>query len=264
MRSLVRTLLLTGLVTLINYLPSVAQRNLYFQDTYALYRQAEELYALQQYAAAESAFAEVQKRERPTGQDDIYQYQVNAAYYQAVCALELYNPDAEMMLQQFSQDYPEHPKQQLAYYQLGRYHFREKQYRDALDWFSKVQPGDLDPEERMDYAFQLGYCYFNRKLLDEAKPLFAQVREGDSEYYYPANYYYGYIALADGEYDQAMLAFEVAAISQTYEKVVPYYIAQVHFARGNYQETIDYASPLIGDRKIQYDVELHQLIGQSW
>ena len=264
MRSLVRTLLLTGLVTLINYLPTVAQRNLYFQDTYALYRQAEELYALQQYAAAESAFAEVQKRERPTGQDDIYQYQVNAAYYQAVCALELYNPDAEMMLQQFSQDYPEHPKQQLAYYQLGRYHFREKQYRDALDWFSKVQPGDLDPEERMDYAFQLGYCYFNRKLLDEAKPLFAQVREGDSEYYYPANYYYGYIALADGEYDQAMLAFEVAAISQTYEKVVPYYIAQVHFARGNYQETIDYASPLIGDRKIQYDVELHQLIGQSW
>lgn len=264
MHWMIRTLTLAGWVLWSLSSPLAAQRNLYFQDTYSLYRQAEELYAQKQFAAAADAFAEVQRRERPAGQDDIYQYQVSAAYYEAVCALELFNPDAEGQLRRFAQDYPEHPKQQLAYYQLGRHYFREKEYREALDWFSKVQPGDLDPAERMNYAFQLGYCYFNRKLLDEAKPLFAQVREGDSDYYFPANYYYGFIALRDGEFDEALSAFEVAAKSAAYEKVVPYYIAQVYFARGEYQQAIDYASPLIGDRKIQYDVELHQLIGQSW
>jgi len=264
MRILSCCFLLTTALVVLSGSTAVAQRNLYFEDTYALYRQAEDLFQLKQYAAAASAFAEVRQQSRPVGQDQVYQYQVNAAYYEAVCAVELYNPDAEMLLQQFAAEYPEHPRKQLAYYQLGRYYFREKEYRDALDWFSKVQPGDLEPADRMNYAFQLGYCYFSRKLLDEAKPLFAQVREGDSEYYYPSNYYYGYIALADGEYEEALAAFEVAALSSAYEKVVPYYIAQVYFARGDYQLAIDYASPLIGDRKIQYDVELHQVIGQAY
>ena len=165
-----------------------AQQNLYFQDPNAEYRKAEELYQLGQYAAASDAFSEILKSEVPAGRDQAYQYHVNAAYYQAVSALELYNPEAERLLQQFASDHPEHPKKQQAYYQLGRYYFREKDYREAITWFSKVRPSDLDARERMNFAFQLGYGYFHRKLLDEAKPLFAQVREGDSEYYFPSNY----------------------------------------------------------------------------
>ncbi len=255
---------LTGLVMLTVTPRAASQRNLYFEDPYAVFHQAEELFQQQQYAAAESAFAQLQQIKRSSGQDDIFHYQVNAAYYQAVCALELYNPDAEWLLQRFVSEYPDHPRQQFAQYQLGRFYFRNKDYQKAQDWFSKVNPGDLDAVSRTDFAFQLGYCFFQSKMLDEAKPLFAQVRKADSDYFYPSNYYFGYIALADGEYEDALEAFEAAGKNPGYEKVVPYYIAQVYFGWGAYQLAIDYASPLIDDPKIPYGVELYQLIGQSW
>ncbi len=246
----------------LNPMLAQAQLNLYHSDGYKSFRDAEDLYASDQYAAA-SAVLDRDEGLRP-GILPFEDLEVQKEYYRASSSLELYQPDAEMRLLQVAEDHSDHPRQQMAYFQLGQLYFREKDYREALTWFSRVRPGDLDPRERSNYAFQLGYCYLKRKMQEDAKPLFAQVREKDSDYYYPANYYYGFLALADGEFDEALEAFQVAALSQAYERVVPYSISQVYFARGDYQQVIDYASPLIGDRKILYDVELHQLIGQSW
>lgn len=253
------------LVFLLAFLPSQteAQQSLYFEDPYNLFREAEELYRLGQYAAAADMFDRVERIIPAAGSDELYTYRISASYYRAVCALELYNPDAEELLLDFAFDYDDHPKKQLAYFQLGRYYFREKKYRTAIEWFDKVSLSDLDPIDRNNYNFMLGYCYFNRKMLREAKPLFADVRQERSQHYYAANYYYGYIALEDKEYEDALQAFETAGTSKSYERVVPYYIGQVYFAKGDYADVIQYCTPKLDDTRLKYYTELHQLVGQA-
>lgn len=245
--------------------PLQGQRTLQDEDLQADFLQAEQLYAEGQYAAAEQAFARLEEQLPPAGFDDAYGDRAQAAYYRAVCAVELYHPDAERMLLAFGETYPEHPLLGPSRYQLGRYHFRNKKYRWAMDWFRQVDPISLAPEDRMDFNFQLGYVYFHNKELANAKPLFAQVREfGDAKYYFDANFYYAYIALEDGELNEASAALDVAALSDRYERVVPYFRARIAFAQGDDDRAIALAEPHVGQRRQPYDLELHQLLGQAW
>jgi TolA-binding protein len=241
------------------------QRTLQDEDLQADYLRAEQLFAEGQYAAAERAFAQLEQQLPPAGFDDTYGNRAQASYYRAVCAVELYHPDAERMLLAFGEAYPEHPLLGPSRYQLGRYHFRNKKYRWAMDWFRQVDPISLAPEDRMDFNFQLGYVYFHNKELANAKPLFAQVREfGDAKHYFDANFYYAYIALEDGELDEASAALDVAALSDRYEKVVPYFRARIAFAKGDDDRAIALAEPHVGQRRQPYDLELHQLLGQAY
>lgn len=246
-------------------LPVQAQRTLQDEDLQAAFLRAEQLFAEGQYAAAEQAFARLERQLPPAGFDDAYGNRAQAAYYRAVAAVELYHPDAERMLLAFGETYPEHPLLGPSRYQLGRYHFRNKKYRWAMDWFRQVDPISLAPEDRMDFNFQLGYVYFHNQELANAKPLFAQVREfGDAKFYFDANFYYAYIALEDGELDEASAALDVAALSERYERVVPYFRARIAFAKGDDDRAIALAEPHVGQRRQPYDLELHQLLGQAW
>jgi TolA-binding protein len=244
---------------------SRAQRTLYDEQVQAEYRRAERLYQERQYAAAERAFAAVADRLPPPGTEDAYGDRTRAAYYRAVSAAELFNPDAERLLVEFRETNAAHPLAAQARYQLGRYHFRNKDYRSAMDELRQVDPAVLSPEDRSDFHFQLGYGYFRGKELANARALFAQVREyGDAEYYYAANFYLGYIALEDGDTDVAADAFEVAALSPEFEDVVPYFRARIAFAEGDDDRAIELAEPYVDRRRQPYALELHQLLGQAW
>lgn len=241
-----------------------AQQSLWYEDPYRDFKEGQELFRQGHYAAAAKIFERIEKSAPNTVDDKVYDYQVASSYYRAVCALELYNPNAENQLLDFVNAHEDDPLKVQAYYQLGRYYFRDKKYKTAIDWFSKVQPADLEPDDRTAFSFQLGYSYFNRKMLSRAKPLFDQVRRKNSTYYYPANYYYGYLALQDGEFEDALASFDIAAESKTYAKVVPYSVAQVYFAQGDYDRVIEYVQPYIEDSRLKYYVEMQQLIGQAY
>ena len=73
--------------------------------------------------------------------------------------------------------------------------------------------------------FQLAYSYFVKKKLNEAKGIFAKMKDRqNSDYYYPANYYYGFIALTQGKYPLALKSFQKVSEERRYKDLVPYYI----------------------------------------
>ena len=87
---------------------------------------------------------------------------MNAEYYIAVCALELFNKDAEYLFIRFIEHHPQSPKVRKARYQLGQYNYRKKRYRSAIKWYEQVDVNDLEQKEVPEYQFKYGYSLFRK------------------------------------------------------------------------------------------------------
>ena len=106
---------------------SYGQQTAIYEEPEARYRTGLELFENEKYGAAQKSFTEVIQA---TGDVNSLVY-INSRYYDAVCAYELQNADAEYKLLSFIEDYPESASAQLAYFQLGKYQFRQANYANA-------------------------------------------------------------------------------------------------------------------------------------
>ena len=61
-----------------------------------------------------------------------------SGFYGTRTAMELFQDNAEALLNAFIEQYPESPRARLAYYYLGKFMFREKNYNKAIASFEKV------------------------------------------------------------------------------------------------------------------------------
>ena len=118
------------------------------------FRSALELFQKQKYGSAQKQFSKITEHYRSEPNNLIL---IDAEYYSALCALELFNKDAELLLKDFIANHPESPRVQVAYFNLGIYNYRKKQYNKTLDWFSKVDIYDLNNEELSEFYFKRGY-----------------------------------------------------------------------------------------------------------
>ena len=64
---------------------------------------------------------------------------------------------------------------------------------------------NLSNEQIADAKFEKAYAYFNLKQFVQARPLFDEIHQmPEHKYYVPANYYYGFIAYYDRNYEDAL------------------------------------------------------------
>lgn len=246
-------------------LPSYAQKTQEYADPLAKYKEALTFFDREYYTTAQQLLREYLEKQPVLNEPYNNTTESHARYLIAVCALELFQPDAEKLLIDFiySNAY-DNVDRRTAYFHLGRYYFRERDYDKAIEWLKKVEVNDLNKTERDEYKFLLAYCYFFSKDLNAAYPLFKQIKDNTNKYYYPANYYYGYISFTRDEYDEALESFKRIEDSQIYERILPFYISQIYFRRGEYQEVIKYLEPKIEDKHLSYYSELNMTLGQSY
>jgi tetratricopeptide (TPR) repeat protein len=236
-----------------------AQENGIFKDEYREYREAHELYDHAKYSAAQEKFEQVIAHIGDP-QDEI---QVNAEYYAALCALELYNKDAEFRLREFVRNHPESPRVRVVYFQLGRYHYRRRKFKDAIAYFEKVDKYDLDMTDVAEYHFKFGYSYFQEEKMDKAKEHFYEIKSVESEYKAPATYYYSHISYSEGNYQTALVGFKELEHNKNFKAIVPYYIAQIYYEQQEYEKLIEYA-PVLDTLKAKKESEIARLIGESY
>ncbi|MEM9888357.1 MAG: tetratricopeptide repeat protein, partial [Bacteroidota bacterium] len=86
------------------------------------------------------------------------------------------------------------------------------------------------------------------------------------EYYYPTNYYLGLVNFFDGNYNAAISNFRIVERSnmRKYKNVLPYYLSQIYFAEGRYDELIEYTIPKLTEGGIRNLKEIYQLVGQAY
>ena len=187
-----------------------------------------------------------------------------AKYYVALCALNLYNDDAEALTENFIRRHESHPKALLAYYELGRFYYNDKKYNKAASYYEKVNTAQLTQPQREEIDFNLAYTYFSNKQFDKALDRFNKLKRSDNRYTYAASYYAGYIYFTRNEFDQAIYDLQRAEKNEAYTEIVPAIIGNIYYRQGQYDKLISYAEQKAAAGRNRNKTELDLLTAEAY
>jgi len=232
-----------------------------YHSPLASFYRAEDLFAKEQYSAAREEFRLFLDNYKASKNDPFY---VKALYYEGVSALELYNNDAIGLLENFNREYPESIYKYAIFLRIGRYYYQKKDYPKTIEWFKQLKKQDVEVADLDEYHFKLGYSYFHEKQYTEAKSAFFEVKDATSQYGAPSLYYFSHISYTDGSYQTALEGFQRLLTDARFKGVVPYYITQIYYLQGKYEEVTTFAPPYLDSMKAGEQIEMNHLIGDSY
>jgi len=244
---------------------SFAQQTRYYDDPQASFRQGIEFFEHEYYSLAFPIFRDLKYSLRETDKsNNAVEYQ-DVKYYYLVCALEQNDKTAVAAAQEYINLENNAPRVGMISFHLAEYYFRQKDYTAALKLYEHADIDNLNNRDIADMKFHEGYCYFTKKQFDNALPLFNAIRQLPKDpNYIDANYYYGFICFYQKKYSEALAAFKVVEDNPVYEKVVPYYVANIYLAQGEKDKAIEYAEARLKKGNQYYDAELRQLVGHGY
>jgi tetratricopeptide (TPR) repeat protein len=242
------------------HLAVFAQQSERYTGEYTRYHTAEDLYEKQKYSAAQQEF-DAFMLELCDAQDPFF---IKAKYYHALCALYLFHSNAESLLLGFLAEYPESIYRQEIYFELGKHYYRKKDYKRAVSWLTQIDTYNLKDEQKGEYYFKLGYAYFQLDQLKEARNAFYEIINADTEYWGPALYYYSHIAYTEKSYQTALEGFLKLEKNPSFAESVPYYIAQIYYLQGKFEELIAYAPSIMDSVDTKNSIGIEQLVGDAF
>jgi tetratricopeptide (TPR) repeat protein len=236
-----------------------SQNSLLYADEDLNYKKGVELFEKEKYSEAQYYFNEAVKYYGSEHTD----IKADAEYYMALCAIELFNEDAEYRMEQFIAHYPESPRTRMAYFEMGKYKYRNKKYDKAIYFFDKVWKQNLSKSQLAEYYFKKGYSYFKEDNLTKAAKMFYEILDSDSKYASPANYYYAHIAYVNKNYETALNGFNKLKDDPTFAPIVPYYIVQIYYLQGKEDKVLEYGNKLLALPKTKREAEISRLVGEA-
>lgn len=188
----------------------------------------------------------------------------DANYYRAICAVKLFNNDAEFLLSHFLVEFPESPRTKELYFVMGNFQYRKKSYSRALKWYKKVDLYNLSEDETEEYHFKVGYAYFCRNKKDLASEQFLKIKDGEGKYAVPAKYFYGHIAFGEKKYETALKNFKALEDDDLFGPIVPYYIIQIYYFQNKNEDIIAYAPLLLDSTSTRRIPEISRILGEAF
>lgn len=232
-----------------------AQQTEIYQNNTSIYNTALDLFDKAKYAAAQKQFLLYITKSKDLT------YIINAKYYAGVCALELFNNDAVVILSSIISKYPENNKAFLAKYQLAKYYYRVKDNKKAVKLFGETNAKYLQDNELVEYYFLNGYCLFKVERFDDAKESFKNIINEKNKYYDAANYYYAYVSYKQNNFDEALIHFERVRHHKTFGPLSNVYVAQIYLSHKKYLDVIKYCDTMT-NKDVATDVA--GMLGQSY
>jgi len=241
-------------------LQAFSQQTAIYRDPEKDYQQGLDLLEKQKYGAAQKLFMQVLESKAHLSYDVIS----NSAYFNAKCASELFNKDAEFLLLDFIEKYPASSNYQPALFDLGIYYYRLKRYKNAIEYLAKIDQIDLPQEQKDEINFKIGYSYYMTSDYDKASKAFTLMKDGNSKYASAAQYYYAHIAFVSENYETALNSFMKLKDSEAFAPVAPYYITQIYYRQKKYNEVLKYAPSLLDTAATKNGIEIGRMVGESF
>jgi len=241
-----------------------AQETTVYTEANRAFKRGETFFDEGLFAKAQSEFRQTINLLRPINEADSELLHTKAELGYAQAAVRLSQPDGEKLILDFIRNYAPDPIANLALIEIANYYFDTKDYDKAIAYLGKVPKYGLSKEERSEVSFRLGYAQFVKKDFGQAKGNFRDIKDLETEYYYPANYYLGLCYFYEGNYDDAVRQFRLVERSNKYDDYIPYYTAQIYFAQRRFEELIAYAEPRLSDPNLKNQKEIYQLVGQAY
>jgi TolA-binding protein len=260
--------LLIGCITLIA-LSSFAQQTYPYNDFNSKtqkFELAKEYFQKGQYNLAYPLLKELREDWKETDKINSEIRTQELDYYTIVCELKQNEGRAEAEAKQYVDVVKNDARVQMLNFHLAEYYFRQQNFGEAVSLYEAANRANLSSDEIADMKFHQGYSYFTLQQFAKAKPLLNEIRQNrkDSNYI-DANYYYGFIAFKDRNYNEALESFRVVENHPTYQNIVPYYIAQIYYVQGQKDKAIAYAESQLQQGKAKfYSLELNQMLGHAY
>jgi hypothetical protein len=234
-----------------------------FTDSEKKLKEVSELLKNQQFAVAYPILQELklQYTQNPNEYPSYWKDEID--FLNIVAGLKLGLTIAEDQSIQYLNWILNNPRKEQMNFHLGQYYFTKHDFQKSLDNYKAAGLDNLNNEQIGIAKFEMAYCYFNLKMLKEAKPLFNEIQQlSESKYYIAANYYYGFICYYDHLYDQALNSFKIVEKADDYKNIVPYYIAEIYYFQQKKDASLSYSESIINKKDLYYANELNQLMGQ--
>ena len=243
-----------------------SQQTAFYSDPFSKFKEAKDYFQKEQYGLAYPLLKELKGsvRETDKANNPVTVQEIN--YYTIACALKQGEESAEEQAVDYIDLEKNTSRVQMMNFQLGEYYFRRQEFHDAVEHYEQASIANLSNKDIAEMKFHQGYSYFTLQQFAKAKPLFNTIRSmKDDPNYLDANYYYGFLAYRDKQYNDALLSFKIVENEKDYATVVPYYIAQIYYIQGKKEEALKYAEGKIKTGKSQYyDLEMKQMIGHAY
>jgi len=242
-----------------------AQQTRFINDPEATLKLAKEYYQKESYSLAYPLFKELNLSLKDADRSNQSLNYQEIKYYTLVCALKQNEDGAVGPAMQYIDLDDNVARVEMMSFHLGEYYFRQRDFNKSVEYFEKTKVEHLNNREIADMKFHQGYGYFNLQQFDKAKPMFDAVRQLSKDpNYIDANYYYGFLAFKDKQFNEALNSFKIVENEPNYEKVVPFYIATIYYYKGEKDKAIEYAESKIKKGGQFYDLEMRQLAGHYY
>lgn len=236
-----------------------AQKTVYYQSLSPDIQNAKELYSARNYVSALNQFEQIAAQ---TGVNS--DVKAEAVFYKALCGLKLDNGNAEEQLAEFMKEFPESSFRSRGLYEQAIYQFDKNKYSSVIRSLDGFDKSKLDKDQLTYFYYIRAYSYFEMEKLDLAATDFARIKEGNSIYAAPAQYYWAHIHYLQENYETALQEFLKLKENPVFKKVIPFYISQIYYKQGKYREVIDYTAPIINTVSADQQPELSRILGDSF
>lgn len=239
-------------------LMGMAQQTEPLTDSRRLFDDGKELFLRRDYAAAQQTLSRfVQQKPQASLADE-------AAYMIACTSYELKSPDCIKQLEGYLEQYPDSRYANRVQSLIASAYFFQEKYPEAIACFKGCQFDLLADSERDTCTLRMGTAYLKMGNLQEAAVWFSILKEVSSEYHIDAVYHLAYIDYVQKQYDKALQGFREAGESSKYAALSPYYIADIHLVRGNYQQARQIASTYLEAYPRQEKaIEMKRICGEA-
>lgn len=168
-------------------------------------------------------------------------------------------------LKTYLEQYPYTPYSDEIYLMEGVLHVEKEKYKQATKAFAKVNGKNLSRETQPMLLFYWGYALLKQENYEKALSYLLRVKQKESLYTPHARYYAGYCYYCTKDFQNALAEFLSVQHLAGYQQIVPYYLVQINYAQGNYEQVYTRANQLLDtfpDNKHNY--ELHRMLGEMY
>lgn len=168
------------------------------------------------------------------------------------------------VLTRLANEYPTSQKATQAILTIGDWYWYHADWHEAIDQYSKVDIMALGAEQRPLYCYRKALAFLRCGLPESAAPLIASIATTPG-YDRVAKFYTAYIHYLNKDYDTAYsMMHEVAEFAS--DGIEPlYYMAQIEYLRGQYDDVIEHASTIMAKNPVEELLpELHRITGLSY
>ena len=237
----------------------IAQQTAYYQHPEKLFNQGKEMFLGGNYVGAQDILS---KFIAETTDDRLRE---EANYMIAVSSFRRGAENSGDVLKEFLDAHPETIHRHHLNFLIASFHFDRKEWKLAQFHFKAADLDYLTPSEQEDYSFRAAYTNLQLGNKDEAARLFGLLSQNSRKYRDAANFYAGYIAYSNADYNTAMQHFNRLKNNSEYKEEVDFYTAQYTFFKGNLSEAIQLSDAFVRNYpQSEHTTEMYRVLGNSY